>query len=216
MSSANALPADPLVRAAYLICRAGTWFGGGLFILAALVVAVEVVIRKVFTLSIGGADELSGYALAVASAWAYGFALLGRAHVRIDTLYVILPVRLAAVLDLLGVAFFLVFFALVWWHGLGVLLQTVEVGSRSMTPLQTPLAIPQALWVAGLSTVVATAAILLVRAGILFVTGDLAALRRLVGSKSSYEEVAEEVEVQREASSPAVRLSPVASGSAAE
>ena len=188
---------DPWTRNVYRVCRAGVWFGGALFLAASVIVAVEVVIRKTIGATIGGADELSGYALAIASAWAYGFALLERAHVRIDTLYVVLPVRLAAFLDLLAVTAFLAFFSLVTWSGFEVLRQTTEVGSRSMTPLQTPLVIPQSLWFVGLVTVVVTAVVLLVRATILFATGDLAACRQLVGSRSATDEVLEEMQMQQ-------------------
>lgn len=188
---------DPWTRNVYRVCRAGVWFGGVLFLAASVIVAVEVVIRKTIGATIGGADELSGYALAIASAWAYGFCLLERAHVRIDTLYVVLPVRLAAFLDLLAVTAFLAFFSLVTWYGFEVLRQTIEVGSRSMTPLQTPLVIPQSLWFAGLLTVVVTGVVLLVRATILFATGDLAACRQLVGSRSATDEVLEEMQMQQ-------------------
>ena len=38
--------------------------------LAAVIVAVDVVLRAAFSVTIGGSDELSGYALAIASAFA--------------------------------------------------------------------------------------------------------------------------------------------------
>ena len=191
-------PGDPVVGLAYRVCRAGAWLGGILFIVAAVLVGVEVVIRKSFGATIGGADELSGYALAIASAWAYGFALLERAHIRIDTLYVILPVRLAALLDLLAITLFLAFFCLVAWYGYEVLHQSVVSRSRSMTPLSIPLVVPQSLWFAGLLSVVVTAALLLARSVWLFATGDLAALRRLAGSRSAVEEVEGEMALQLE------------------
>ena len=60
---------DRLLEYARLLSRAGAWFGGALLIVAAFVIGIDVVIRKLFNLSIGGADELSGYALAIGSAW---------------------------------------------------------------------------------------------------------------------------------------------------
>lgn len=75
---------DPLLELARRLARAGVWFGGALIIAAAFLVGIEVVIRKAFTLTIGGADELSGYALAISTSWALAFALLERAHIRID------------------------------------------------------------------------------------------------------------------------------------
>ena len=47
-------------------------------IAVSLVVAVETVMRKVFNVSLQGADELGGYALAVGATIAFSMALLGR------------------------------------------------------------------------------------------------------------------------------------------
>ena len=69
----------------------GLWFGGTLVLLAALLIGVDVLMRKFFDRSIGGADELAGYSLAIGSAWGLGAALLDRAHIRIDSLYVLFP-----------------------------------------------------------------------------------------------------------------------------
>ena len=53
---------------------------GGIFLLLSAVVAVETVSRKVFNVSLQGADELGGYALAVGSTIAFSLALMGRNH----------------------------------------------------------------------------------------------------------------------------------------
>ena len=45
------------------LTRFGLWFGGGLVLAAALLIGVDVTLRKFFDTSIGGADELAGYAL---------------------------------------------------------------------------------------------------------------------------------------------------------
>ena len=58
----------------------GVWFGGSLIFLAAITVSVDVIARKLFTVSLGGADELSGYAFAIGCAWAFAFTLLNRAN----------------------------------------------------------------------------------------------------------------------------------------
>lgn len=184
---------DPLLSLAYLIARAGVWFGGALLIAAAVLIGVEVVIRKAFSLSIGGADELAGYALAISTSWALAFALLERAHIRIDSLYVHLPVRLCALLDILGLVLLIAFFALVTWYGFGVFITSYTLNAESLSPLSTPLVIPQLLWILGLVMFLAIALLLLFRAlGALF-TGDLARLQRLVGSRTLREEVAAEV-----------------------
>ena len=155
---------DPLLDLARRIARLGAWFGGVLLIAAALLVGVEVVIRKAFNISVGGADELAGYALAISTSWALAFALLERAHIRIDSLYVHLPVRLCALLDIAGLLLLTAFFGLITWYGYGVFWTSWTLGSRSLSPLGTPLMVPQLIWVLGLAMFLAIAVLLLVRA----------------------------------------------------
>ena len=184
---------DRLLHYARLLSRAGAWFGGALLILAAFIIGVDVVIRKLFNASIGGADELSGYALAIGSAWAFSFALLDRAHVRIDSLYITLPTRICALLDIVGLSVFLVFMSLVTYFGFGVFWESVKLDAHSMSPIATPLVYPQFLWVTGLGVFLMVALLLLTRATIAFVTGDLDTVSRLVGSRTVTQEIKQEL-----------------------
>jgi TRAP-type C4-dicarboxylate transport system permease small subunit len=184
---------DALVAGLSAISRAGAWFGGLLLFAAAAMIGVEVVGRKFFNFSFEGVDELSGYVLAIASAWAFGFTLVSRTHVRIDTLYVALPARARAALDVLAAASLVGFFGFVAWFAWLMLQRSIGLGSRAMTPLQTPLAIPQALWVAGLVLFVLVAAALLARALAALVAGDRARAAALIGSRSQQQEVQEEI-----------------------
>jgi TRAP-type mannitol/chloroaromatic compound transport system permease small subunit len=184
---------DSLLELSRKVARIGAWFGGALIIAAAFLVGVEVVIRKAFSLSIGGADELSGYALAISTAWALAFALLERAHIRIDSLYVHLPVRLAALLDVLGLALFTGFVGLIAWYGLRVVETSYRLDAHSLSPLGTPLVLPELLWLLGLVLFLAIAALLLVRALGALIAGDLQSVQRLIGSRSLSEELAVEL-----------------------
>ena len=87
---------DPALALANGVARRMVWVGGALLLAAAITVSVDVIVRKLFNLSLGGADELSGYAFAIGVAWALPFALLQRANIRIDALYGKLPARIAA------------------------------------------------------------------------------------------------------------------------
>ena len=196
---------DPLLDLSRRIARLGAWLGGLLLIASALLVGVEVVIRKAFSLTIGGADELSGFALAISTSWALAFALLERAHIRINSLYVHLPVRLRALLDLLGLGAFTGFIALVAWHGFGVFATSYGYGARSLSPLGVPLVLPQALWVLGFLMFLAVALVLLARALLALLTGDLAGVGRLIGSRSATEELEAELEGLQRADSRAGR-----------
>lgn len=188
---------DRLIAISAAVSRAGTWFGGVLVLLAATVVAVDVVLRAAFSVTIGGSDELSGYALAIASAFAFALALLDRAHVRIDTLYAILPVRLAAIFDVLASAAMVALAVFLFLQGWRVFAQSWTLGARALTQLNTPLSGPQALWVLGLGWFALVASLLLLRALALLVKGDLVGITHLVGTRSAAEELAEERATQQ-------------------
>jgi TRAP-type C4-dicarboxylate transport system permease small subunit len=186
-----------LIVLATAVSRAGTWFGGALVVIAAVTVTVDVVLRAALSITIGGSDELSGYALAVASAFAFALALLDRAHVRIDTLYTLLPVRLAAALDLLAMAAMLALATFLAMQGWRVFAQSYSLGARALTQLNTPLSVPQGLWVAGLAWFAVVALLLMLRALLLLAQGDARGVQHLLGTKTAAEELAEERAAQQ-------------------
>jgi TRAP-type C4-dicarboxylate transport system permease small subunit len=141
-----------------------------------------------------GANEIAGYALAVASSWGCSVALVFRMHIRIDSLYTHLPPRLRALLDLLGLLAFIYFMALVTLYAYGVLDQSISSNSHSISELETPLALPQAVWFAGFVVFLFVAAVYLARATLAFVQGDLRTVSELLGARS----IEEEIEVEKE------------------
>lgn len=171
----------------------GLWFGGALVLLAAVLIGIDVLMRKFLTLSIGGADELAGYSLAIGTTWGLGAALLDRAHIRIDSLYVLLPQKLRLALDLVALLLFTGFFALTLWHGFGVVAQSWTSESRSQSALETPIVVPQLLWISGLVAFVGVAVFLLVQALRLGVAGDMSGMARLISTRSAEEEVEDEI-----------------------
>lgn len=171
----------------------GLWFGGGLILLAAVLIGIDVLMRKFLARSIGGADELAGYALAIGTAWGLGAALLDRAHIRIDSLYVLFPRKLRLLLDLAALVLFVSFFALMTWHGLGVVSQSWTSGSRSQSALETPTVFPQTLWIVGLLGFVIVGILLLLHAVSMIARGDLAGAGRAIGTRSAEEEIDEEI-----------------------
>jgi len=175
------------------ISRVGAIIGGAMLLIASIVICIDITLRYTLSRTLGGADELSGYALAIASAWGFSAAVLTRSHIRIDTLYVRVQPRLRAALDLLSLASFVFFFGLITWYGWGVLRQSWQSDSHSLSEIQMPLIVPQALWVAGLAFFVLVSLLLLVRGLHAFVTGDLDGLFALIGSKSAVAEAEEEV-----------------------
>jgi TRAP-type C4-dicarboxylate transport system permease small subunit len=186
---------DQLIEWVRRISRYGAWFGGILILLAAVIVSLDVVIRELFTLPVGGTDELSGFALAISSAFAFSYALLERAHVRIDSLYTTLPKPVRACLDIIGLAVFTLFMALLSWQALGVFTESFRNSTVTLSAFAWPLRYPQFLWVLGLFWFVLVAALLLLRSLLTLFTRDWTLIQRQIGSKTIQEELKEELEL---------------------
>jgi len=182
---------DRLIERVHTLARYGVWFGGALILLAAFVVSFDVTIRKVFNISLGGADEFSGFALAIGSAWAFGFALLERAHVRIDSIYTTLPRPVCAALDILGLSVFGIFMTLMAWQGTGVFMESVRNSTVTLSTIAWPLRYPQFMWIAGLWWFVVIVVLLWIRAVLTIVRGDFLLVQKQIGSKTVQEEVNE-------------------------
>jgi TRAP-type mannitol/chloroaromatic compound transport system permease small subunit len=184
---------QPLMAFVNRLSRVSLWFGGAMVLLAAVLIGIDVLLRKLFETSIGGADELAGYALALGTAWALGPALLDRAHIRIDSLYGFFPRRLRLAADFAGLVLFIGFFGLVAWHGWGVVEQSWVSASRSHTALETPTVIPQFVWIVGLVILILIGVVLFVYAVFLLFRGEIAAATRMISTRSAAEDVEEEV-----------------------
>lgn len=184
--------ATSLLEGIRTVSQVASWIGGALLLGAALLIGIDVATRNWLQFSVPGTDELAGYALAIAGSWALTYALLSRAHIRVDSLYVLLPIKVRCALDLLGMVSLIVFFSLVARHAYGTLEQSIISGSRSQSELAVLLAIPQAAWFAGLTFFVVTALVVLVIAITRFVRHDYDTIQRTIGAKTIQEEVAEE------------------------
>jgi TRAP-type C4-dicarboxylate transport system permease small subunit len=129
-------------RAIAILC------GVVLLVVVALTLA-EIILRQVVGRGLGGVDEISGYVMAGVAAWGFSYALVDRAHVRIDVLTGRLPLPGRSVFDLLAVISIFGVAALVSWYGWNVLSRSIQRGSRANTPLETPMWIPQSIWLGG-------------------------------------------------------------------
>lgn len=171
----------------------GTFFGL-IFLGLAGVVTVETISRKLFNVSLQGADELGGYALAVGATLGFSLALLGRAHIRVDVFHDRLPRPMQLALNWLSTislaALALLLAYLAWF----VIQDSRAYQSVAQTPWATPLVIPQTAWLIGLIIFGAVALFSALRATTLLLRGDAAALQRDYGPRSTKEEVDEELE----------------------
>ena len=165
-----------------------TWaarVGGYAILASAVLVSADVILRKAFDLSFGGADELSGYAFAIGTTWAFSYALFRCAHIRIDVVYRALPRPVRAWLDVVGLLALGLFAALLAYHGGKVLQQTLLLGATANTPLRTPLWIPQTVWLLGLAWFVYTIALVLARSCWGLARRDYDLVRELAGAEEA-------------------------------
>lgn len=171
----------------------GTLFGL-VFVVLALVVTVETVARKAFNVSLQGADELGGYALAVGATIAFSLALMGRTHIRVDVFHDRLPGWLQTALNWFSIVFLAGFALLMAWLAWYVLEDSQSYQSVSQTPWATPLVYPQGAWLFGLVVFALVSAGFALRATMLLVTGRTAELDADFGPRTTKQEVAEELE----------------------
>lgn len=121
----------------------------GVLLLACVVfVLADIVLRQVGA-SFGGTDEISGYVMAIATSWGMGFALTELGHVRIDILRSRMRQRGRVLFDLFAMLVFAGVISLIAIRSWPVLERSLANGSRANTPLETPLALVQAPWLAG-------------------------------------------------------------------
>ena len=181
-----------LVSALHRTSRVLVWIGGILILGAAFLVTVEVVLRKVANYSIGGADELSGYAFAVATSLGFAYALFERAHIRVDALLMVLPRSLRIALSFFGLALLIGFAAIIGWQAWALVGDTLQYGSRSITPMRTPLALPQIPWLIGWAFLIVCGIVLFIAALWTLLKGDPAQTERMIGVKTLDEQIQDE------------------------
>jgi len=167
---------------------------GGIFLLLSGVVAVETLSRKLFNVSLQGADELGGYALAVGSTIAFSLALMGRNHIRVDVFHDRFPRGMQAALNWLSIVALAAFGAFIAWVAFKVIGDTLQYRSTAQTPWATPLIIPQGVWYAGLVVFALVASGYAVRATLLLLTSRIDTLNHDFHPKSAKEELKEELE----------------------
>jgi len=170
------------------LVRFFTLASGWWLIALSVVTCFEMAVRKLFSFSLQGVDEVGAYTLAVISAFGFSYALLMRGHTRVDFLLSRLPVRLQATLNTLAMATLAAVAVFAAWRAWAVLSESIEFDSHSTSPLQTPLWLPQSLWFTGYLLFAIAAATMAAHACWLL-TRDHARLNRVYGPPTLDEEI---------------------------
>lgn len=155
-------------------------------------IGYEILARQLWGHSLQGVDEIGGYVLAVTGAIGFAYALLHQAHTRVDLVFNFSGSPARAVLNtlaILGLAGFSGFMAI---RGYGTLAESIEFNSHASTPLQTPLWVPQTLWVLGLA-MFAVVAIAMGLHSVVLLFKNHAQLNKAYGPPSLQDEVDEQM-----------------------
>lgn len=184
---------DKMIDGATRASRVATWLGGAVMLVTALIVTFDVLARKLANYSLEGADELSGYAFAIATSWALAYGMLQRANVRIDGLYLATPVLVRAFMDLVALVALGIYLAALLRSGWILFEDSWTFDSRSISSWRTRLAIPQGLWLLGWLWFAIVLALVLLRCCIAASRGRPAEVVAVAGVLTLQEEVAAEV-----------------------
>lgn len=167
--------------------------GGGIMILIAVIVSIDVLTRNVTGQTYLNSFEISVYLFAIAISFGMSYTALSGAHIRVDVFMGRFPKGVRRILDFLSflsLAFVGAFFAYTTWH---VFLTSYRRGIVSTSVLAVPLAIPQIFLVIGMAIFAFTALLLMTRHGMLLLQGRGAEADR-VGKFDSSDEIAEAIE----------------------
>ncbi len=124
---------------------------GIVMIVLSVAVTLETLLRKMFSISLGGVDELSGYAITIAAPLAFAVALLERSHIRINVLYLRLGLRTRAWLDALSILALAALALFLFIFTVATVRETQLYQSIAQTPWATPLIYPQMLWLVAMA-----------------------------------------------------------------
>ena len=187
------LPMDKVWNATARISRIFAGLGGVLLLVAAVLVSVEVVSRKLLTMVYSGSDELAAYLFAVGTTWSLAHVLVTRGHVRIDVLYANLSPRLRAILDIIALLMLGVVALAMLDRSFDLVHSNFVEWNRSNTPLRTPLSLPQMPWMFGLALFLFSICVALLRTSIALARGDYLTVSQTAGVASLDEEIESEL-----------------------
>ena len=166
--------------------------GGYVLLLLSFLIVFEIIARKLFSYSLQGVDEIGGYVVAITGTFGFAYALIERTHTRIDIILGHVPPLPRNLLNLLAYALVTGAALFMLRYGYVALSESILFNSRSPTPLQTIMWIPQGMWLGGIFVFSVTAVALFVHLLVLQVRDPERGFR-LYGPPTVEEEVEREM-----------------------
>ncbi len=164
--------------------------GGISVLILAVLIAYDILARKLLAFSVQGTDELGGYVLALVGSLGMSHVLHRREFTRIDLAFRLFPIGLQRILHVLAYVSLAGMVLFLAYHAQGTLNETLLFQSHANTPLQTPLWIPQGLWVLGIWFFALNAVLQALRAVLLLIT-DPSRVEREFGTVQIESELAD-------------------------
>ncbi len=170
------------------------WIFGLTMLTLSVMVTIETLVRKLFSISLGGVDELSGYAVAIAGPLAITIALIECAHIRINIFYLRMSRPARRILDMLSMIALTILSSFLSFFAYRTVMDTYQFKSLAQTPWATPMIYPQSLWLLALLVFTATTLFLLVRSFVFLKHKDWEAMDQILAPESLEDELKAELE----------------------
>lgn len=177
----------------YLSRVSGVVFGASMILLSVMIVA-EILLRKFFAFSLGGVDELGGYAVAIVAPLAFIVTAAESAHIRINLLHARLPERARGILNLAASVSLALLALFLFYFTVKTVEETLAYRSIAQTPWATPLIFPQAVWLLTMGAFALGTVILALSACMAAARRDWGTLDRRFGPESVADEVQTEID----------------------
>lgn len=134
------------------LIRAMAITSGALFLLCSIYTVVDILSRALLRTAPLGGREVSTYVLATGVAWSVAYTFRRRGHIRIDVIFHLLPAGARTALDVVATIAMTLFAGVVAYYSWDLAIGSYLDDVRSITSLQTPLFVPQALMAVGFTT----------------------------------------------------------------
>jgi TRAP-type C4-dicarboxylate transport system permease small subunit len=165
------------------------WLGGAALLLSAGLISMDVVFRAVWKITYFESFELSAYAFAIATALGMSYAMVTKAHIRIELVYSFVPEKWRTWLDVWSyVGLSAVSLALLYWCATTVL-ANLQSGARSNSSLAVPLVLPQGIWLLGLAWLALLSTLFACYGLVRCLTGRSTEVHHVLGMASLQEEI---------------------------
>lgn len=167
---------------------------GIMMILLSLAITAETLLRKFFSYSLGGIDELGGYAIAIAAPLAFTVALVENSHIRINQVTSLMPRTVQALLNGVSAISVALLAGYFFYFSVDTVIDTQTYQSIAQTPWATPLIYPQSIWLVAMASFPVAAIFFAGKAIMLMARGDWRSLTQQFGPTSAQQELQAELD----------------------